>query len=321
MINHILVPLDGSPLAECVLPHVVWFAKVLGSHITVVQALEQIKSFDHSTVVDPIDWYVRRSKTESYLLDIQKKLEKQGINVDCKIVEGQAAEQIIDYAQSHNVDLIALSSHGLSGISGWNVSSVVQKIILLSYKSILLIRASNTSPNNYNNLIYNRILIPLDGSSRAECALPLAINLTSMQKSQLLIAHVVIQPEMPRREPLSLEETELVNRIIQRNESYAKQYLSQLQARFSSDEHELQTRLLIGEHPTIILHNLIVEEKIDLMLLVAHGYTGNSNWPFGSVTTSFIAYGETPILIIQDLNRSGLDNSEPDGLLRINKSQ
>lgn len=304
MLGHILVPLDGSSLAECVLPHVILFAKVFGCKVTVLQALEQSHDIEKDRVIDPLNWLIHKNKAEMYLAGIVSQLQKTGIEAESQIVEGQAAEGIINFAQRKEVDLIALSSHGLSGISGWNVSSVVQKVMLCSYKSILLIRAYQSEANRENrNFRYNRILLPLDGSRRAEYAFPLAINLARNLKAQLLLTQVVVQPEMPRQVPLTQEDTELSKRIVDRNRSVAVQYLEHLKAQLSDRKVDVQCRLMVGEHPISILHNLICTEKVDLMLLVAHGHTGDLKWPFGSVTTSFIAYGTSTLLILQDMGK------------------
>jgi len=304
MLAHILVPLDGSSLAECVLPHVVLFAKVFGCKVTLIQALEPNHGFEKDRGIDPLDWLIHKNKAEVYLSGVVSQLQKAEIEAKSQIVEGQAAEAIIDFTQKNEVDLIALSSHGLSGISGWNVSSVVQKVMLCSYRSILLIRAYQSDVNReYKDFRYNRILLPLDGSRRAEYAFPLAINLASNLKAQLLLAQVVVQPEMPRQVPLTQEDTELSNRIVDRNRSVAVQYLEHLQVQLSDRKVDIQCRLMVGEHPISILHSLISTEKIDLMFLVAHGHTGDLKWPFGSVTTSFIAYGTSTLLIIQDLDK------------------
>jgi nucleotide-binding universal stress UspA family protein len=90
----------------------------------------------------------------------------------------------------------------------------------------------------------------------------------------------------------------LADGIVQRNRAEAIQYLDQLCSRLSG---KAQARILISEHVAASLHELVEEEKIDLVLLTAHGYSGLTRWPYGSVVSSFITYGTTPLLIVQDL--------------------
>ena len=142
MINHILVPLDGSTLAECVLPHVIAIAPVSNARVTLLHVMERPSNEHGNTAVDPIEWHLEKQNSEKYLDQIVGKLNESGIlGVERVIIEGTPASAVVNFAHNNNVDLIVLSTHGQSGLSGWNVSSVVQKILLRSYKSIMLVRA------------------------------------------------------------------------------------------------------------------------------------------------------------------------------------
>ncbi|MBN1304179.1 MAG: universal stress protein [Anaerolineales bacterium] len=303
MIKHILVPLDGSSLAECVLPHMLAVAGSMGSKVTLLQVLEQNSIPDQTPVVDPLEWHIHKTKSNTYLTSVAERLQGFGLSVDCALVEGQAADQIIAYANIHDIDLIALSSHGLSGLSKWNVSSVVQKIILRSYKSILLVRAYQPVSDELGKLQYHRLLVPLDCSQRAECILPITTNLARQFQSQVLLTHVVSIPEMSQRGPLTQEDHALITKVVDRNKKEASRYFDHLQSKLMSGSYEIQQRLIVGEHTATILHDMISKEMIDLVLLTAHGFSRGKKWPHGGVTTSFIIYGSTPLIIMQDLTQ------------------
>jgi nucleotide-binding universal stress UspA family protein len=194
--------------------------------------------------------------------------------------------------------LIVLSSHGRSGLSGWNVSSVVQRILWRARLSILLVPAYQPASSELTGLRYGRILVPLDGSQRAECVLPLVMALAREQGSQVLLAHVVRRPELPRRAPASREDQALADQITERNRLEAAKYLEELQSRLPVS---VSTRLLVSEHVAATLHLLAAQEKVDLLAISAHGYSGGTQWPYGSLAISFIAYGSSPLLIVQDL--------------------
>jgi nucleotide-binding universal stress UspA family protein len=109
----------------------------------------------------------------------------------------------------------------------------------------------------------------------------------------------VSKPEVPRRAPLTEEEAELIDQITERNRQEGERYLEELKSRLSVDT---ETRLLISQKPALTLHKLVKEERADLVLLAAHGYSGEVRWPYGSVALNFIAYGTTPLLIVQDIS-------------------
>lgn len=298
MFNRIVVPLDRSSLAECVLPHVVAVARPSGANVTLVHVLDPVSQNTRPQTVDPFDWQIRKAEAETYLKDIAQKLADSDLSVERVILEGKGAERIVEYAHNQDADLIVMSSHGQSGISGWNVSSVVQKVILRAQTSIMIIRAYQTSDTMIGELKYQRIMMPLDGSQRAECVLPLVTNLAQFHHAQILAVHVVPKPEMPRRTPLSQEDIELADQITERNRLAAVAYMDELKERA---ELPLDTRILISENVARTLHEEVDENKVDLVVLSAHGYSGETRWRYGRTVVSFLNYGSKPLLVYQDL--------------------
>ena len=302
MINHILVPLDGSTLAECVLPHVMAIAPVTNARVTLLHVLQHPQNGSGSSAVDPVEWHLQKQKSEKYLEQVVSRLNKSGIlAVEPIILEGNPANSVIDFAHNNNVDLIALSTHGNSGLSGWNVSSVVQKILLRSYKSTLLVRAYLPSSTGVTKIRYKRLFVGMDCSPRSEFVLPFAISLAQFHKAQLILECAVEKPQTINRFPLSDEDTDLINKFVERNFQAASHYFKQLVTQFSMKELKLKTHVSIGDSAVAVLHDLAEESNADLVMLVAHGYSGERRWPYGSVTTSFIAYGNTSLMIMQDL--------------------
>jgi len=316
MINHILVPLDGSALAECVLPHVMAIAPVTNARVTLSHVMEYEHIRSGTPGVDPVDWHLRKHKSEKYLEQIADHLQKSGLSVEHTILEGNPAECIIEFARNNNVDLIALSTHGLSGLSGWNVSSVVHKILMRSYKSTLLVRAYHSTAADSSGVHYKRLFIGLDCSPRAEYILPVAMNLAQFYNSQLLLGTVIQKPQTVHRFPLSEENGELINQIVEKNRQAASHYFDQLHRQFSQKGLELRTNIAIGDNAIAILHDMVEEANADLVMLVAHGHSGERRWPYGSVTTSFIAYGNTPLLIMQDLSSDEIQQTHAELAVR-----
>jgi nucleotide-binding universal stress UspA family protein len=298
MFKRILLPLDRSPLAECVLPHVVAVARAFASQVTPLLVVETSRGSRWRRAVDPLNWRIRKAEAGSYLGELTLRLQKAGLSAENQILEGPAAERIVEFAHKNDVPLILLSSHGQSGMSGWNVSSIVQKIILGAHTSIMIVRAFQPAASDVTGLRYQRLLVPMDGSQRAECILPVAVTLAQAHQAEILLAHVVHRPEMPRRMPPSAEDVELADRLVERNRAEAVQYFDQLRTRLSG---VVKVNVLVGDHVAAALHELVDQEKIDLVLLTAHGYSAQTRWPYGSVVSSFITYGATPLLIVQDL--------------------
>jgi nucleotide-binding universal stress UspA family protein len=297
MFSSILVPLDGSKLAEVVIPHAVAFANAFNANLKLLRVIEPPSDAD-TQPVNPLNWEISKREAETYLEEIGRQLHKIGLKVNYAILEGSPANQIVEYVDNQEVDLIILSSHGRSGLTRWNISSVTRKIIQNAKRSTMVVRAFGSPETSPEDFHYRRLLVPLDGSVRSEYVIPIANLLAKKQGAEMVLVHVVYKPEMPRRTPLSDEDIQLIDRFIERNRQEAARYLEQVECPESVD---CQTRLIISENVENSLHDLVEDEQIDLVIMSAHGYSGNRRQPFGNVTTNFIEYGISSLLIIQDL--------------------
>jgi nucleotide-binding universal stress UspA family protein len=97
------------------------------------------------------------------------------------------------------------------------------------------------------------------------------------------------------------EDIDLSNRIVARNQEEALHYLDQVQLRSPLAGIDVKAHLIISNNATVALHELVDREQIDMVALSAHGYSGNNQWPYGSMVNNFILYGKVPLLIVQDL--------------------
>jgi nucleotide-binding universal stress UspA family protein len=316
MFNRILVPLDGSSLAECVLPHVVAFAKVFDAEVTLLKVLEPPHSPTIAQAIDPVEWELIRVEADTYLSEVAARLKSSGLKVKSCHEEGQAAEHMIEFAHQNNIDLIVLSSHGRSGLSEWNLSSVVQKISLRAYTSLLIVRAYQSINHDLADQGYRRLLVPLDGSQRAEVILPVTKVISQYYRSKILLAHLACKPAMHSRLPLTPAETELVNQVTDHNRRWTAKYLEEIRSQLMPGVY---CRIHILEGGYTELHDLVEVEGVDLVLLSAHGQSGNPRWPYGGVTLSFIVYGTAPLLIVQDLDRDKVRKTTAELIAREKK--
>ena len=302
MINHILVPLDGSTLAECVLPHVKAIAPVTNARVTLIQILEHPDNRNGSPPIDPLGWHMQKQESQRYLDTKIDQLRKDGIEANPVILEGNAAEGIIEFARTNSVDLIVLSTHGRTGLSGWNVSSVVQKVLLRAYRSILLVRAYG--PETNTEISYKRLFVASDCSTRGEYILPFAISLAQYYHSTIILGTVIEKPTVIQRLPLTADEMDLGNQLSDINQKTASHCHEQITTQLTLKGIETETHVSRADHAIGALHDMVEDVKADLVMLVAHGDTGERRWPYGSITTSLIAHGNVPLMIIQDLSEN-----------------
>ncbi len=305
MFDPILVPLDGSQLAECVLPHVVAIARSFDAEITLLRILEKNQaSAPAAQLFDLLNWQINKTKAALYLEKTKARLQESGLRARTIVLEGLVAEGITEYAHNQGVKLIILSSHGHSGLTQWGISSITQKIVLSAPTSVLIVRAHqhDIQAGELSAIpLYQRILVPLDGSQRAENVLPIITQLARFHKSQMHLVQVVQTPEMARQMPPAPEDIDLSNRVVARNREEAGHYLEQVKSRSYLEGIAVQTHLITSDNAAVALHQLGEQEHIDLVTLSAHGYSGNHQWPYGSMVNNFIMYGKVPLLIVQDL--------------------
>jgi len=304
MFDSILAPLDGSELAECVLPHIVAIARSFNAEITLLRMLEKNQANGSPQLFDLLNWQINKTKANVYLEKIKVFIQESGLRVRMAVLEGLIAQGITDYAQNQGIKLIVLSSHGRSGLTHWGISSITQKIILSAPTSVLIVRANqhdiragelSTTP------LYKRILVPLDGSQRAENVFPIITQLAHFHNSQIQIVQVVQTPEMARQMPPTPEDIDLTKRVVERNLEEAGHYLEQVKSYSYLQGISVLTHLISGVNAAAELHRLVEQENIDLVTLSAHGYSGNQQWPYGNLVNNFIMYGKTSLLIVQDL--------------------
>ena len=304
MFDSILAPLDGSELAECVLPHIVAIARSFNAEITLLRMLEKNQANGSPQLFDLLNWQINKTKANVYLEKIKVFIQESGLRVRMAVLEGLIAQGITDYAQNQGIKLIVLSSHGRSGLTHWGISSITQKIILSAPTSVLIVRANqhdiragelSTTP------LYKRILVPLDGSQRAENVFPIITQLAHFHNSQIQIVQVVQTPEMARQMPPTPEDIDLTKRVVERNLEEAGHYLEQVKSYSYLQGISVLTHLISGVNAAAELHRLEEQENLDLVILSAHGYSGNQQWPYGNLVNNFIMYGKTSLLIVQDL--------------------
>lgn len=304
MFDPILVPLDGSQLAECVLPHVETIARSLDADITLLRMLEKKQVGTSAQLFDLLNWQINKTRAMLYLEKTKAHFQELGLRAQTIVLEGLEAEGITEFAQNQGMKLIILSSHGRNGLTQWGISNITQKIILSAPTSLLIVRAHQpgSSPGNLANpSLYQRILVPLDGSQRAENVLPIITQLAHFHQSQIHLVQIIQTPEMARQMPPAREDIDLSNQLVARNREEAGRYLEQMKSRSSLDGISVQTHLITSDNAAVALHQLAEQEQINLVALSAHGYSGMHQWPYGSMVNNFIMYGKISLLIVQDL--------------------
>jgi nucleotide-binding universal stress UspA family protein len=156
MYRKILVPLDGSQLAECVLPHVEAIASGCQvQHIVlarVVEPYEPVRGKAYYSLLPEDfkeDWkWVEEGKSaaDKYLNDIAGRLRGGGRDVESRVLVGRAAETLAEFASKEGIDLVVIATHGRSGVSRWVMGSTADRIMRSACVPVLMVRAPGCVP-------------------------------------------------------------------------------------------------------------------------------------------------------------------------------
>ena len=152
MYQKIMVPLDGSELAECVLPHVENLVRAGGVETVVFVRVAETFFAQPAVVAELGEATVQKhdaeikAAAEKYLSQLAGRLNYGKTKVETKVLTGNAAEKLADYATKNNVDLIVISTHGRSGISRWVWGSVADRLLRSACVPVLMVRAPGCVP-------------------------------------------------------------------------------------------------------------------------------------------------------------------------------
>ncbi len=147
MYKKILVPLDGSRRAELIVSHVEQLAKELGTEVIFLQVLEPtaalVTPYDMVPYFDAEEVERRREEADTYLKSVIGEFHEKGIAARKVVVQGPIVRSILDIAERENVDLIAMASHGRTGLARVFYGSVAAGVLQQADRPLLIIRAAN----------------------------------------------------------------------------------------------------------------------------------------------------------------------------------
>jgi len=160
MYRKVMVPLDGSELAECVFPHVESIAKGCGVSTVIFVRVVEPAQLPVGTVTDGGGTFTEkdaariRKETDSrnekaakeYLDQVIRQTKYDGMNLQAEVITGKPAERLADYAKKNGVDLIVIATHGRSGVSRWVWGSVADRVMRSACVPVLMVRAPGCIP-------------------------------------------------------------------------------------------------------------------------------------------------------------------------------
>ncbi len=299
MFNQILVPLDGSELAEQVLHYISMLAKPGQVPITLLRVVEPLS---YRVVAASRDITVEQVKAEmqaysqEYLEKVATSFREQGMRVLTKVLVGAAASCIVDEGSREPGALIAMSTHGRSGVARWAFGSVTDKVIHTTINPLLIVRSSDKPPSE-EEIAIKSIIVPLDGSEMAEQILPHVADLA--KTLDLGVSLLRVTPSAGDYYRFMDYPLPQYDDLAEQMDAEAMEYLkSQGQRLRSQGIFQVEERLSHGS-PAIAVTDFARETPNSLVAMTTHGRSGVGRWILGSVADRVIRHSGGPVLVIR----------------------
>lgn len=305
MYTKILVPLDGSERSERVLLPARSIVEALKVEVELLQVINPnvVTAFadpEHRLYVDQVDSSIRNNSI-NYLERIANSFPDPS-KVTCSAELGNAAEVIADKAAAHPGTLIAMSTHGRSGVQRWLLGSTANKLLHAITSPLLLVRATNNW-NPGETAALKKILVPLDGSRLAESSLPHVAEVAKKMKLKVVLVRVY--------DPLAQGHMPYVERIKEKMRDEAKVYLEEKVQQLKSKGLDEVSYLLSKGHAAGEIVNIARATPDSLVAMSTHCRSGIGRWVLGSVTDRVVRRSGDPVLVIRasaDVLRDGCES-------------
>jgi nucleotide-binding universal stress UspA family protein len=297
MFRHFLVPLDGSHLAETILPVVQTFAQALDATVTLLHVVEPAAPAS----VHGDRHLLNEQDARAYLERVAAEMRAANVNADVHIdvaVGGDVAKAIFAHGGELKCDLIVLTSHGHSGLKQALFGSIAQQVLQSGAIPVLLVKAEHPAPPAPYRC--QNILVPLDSSPLYELALDTAIELGRALGASLQL--IVVVPTMgtlsPERAATGILLPSSTRAMLDLAENGATEYLAQKIAQIETSGVPVQTQVLRGDVPTQIIA-AEQQGKADLIVMATHGRAGLDAFWSGSIAPKVLSHVRAPMLLLR----------------------
>jgi nucleotide-binding universal stress UspA family protein len=277
MLTKIVVPLDGSPLAEVALPYAEEIAGKTDTRIVLLSVLMSEEAHEHANHHTYATKIVEATKrhVEKYLENPKSK----AIDVAMATRVGNPAEGILDYVNKGHLSLIVMATHGRSGLGRWAVGSVADKVVRATTRQpLMLIRAKGAHPDIRAKRILKKALVPLDGSTISEAVIPYIAQVAKSLQMELTLLRVV-----SKNSQVSVD---------------AEAYLERWCTQFEEEGVSARYAVRLGAAADQII-DLADELASDMVAMSTQGQSAISLWPLGSVAQKVLLGGNTPLLLVR----------------------
>jgi nucleotide-binding universal stress UspA family protein len=296
MFEKILLPLDGSQLAEAAIPYVRHLAEQLDAEIYIVHACPS----EHQYYVHMHQIYVNSIKAGILQQISDSWKANKAHTIQAEVVVGEPIKVVFDFAKLKGINLIALTTHGNSGFKPWSMGSVADKIVRGGGIPTLLIRVKEQKDMELRRADINRILAPLDSSDSSKASLPYAVTLAKKLQADITLFTIA---QTAYAQNLYIAGSGIgVNwdSVDKASEKAAVEYLQKVEDELKDSGVKIDHVSRLGVDPAFEILEMEKKGDFDMVVMATRGRSSIARWAFGSVAEKVLREGNLPILLIKE---------------------
>jgi nucleotide-binding universal stress UspA family protein len=286
MLKTILVPLDGSALAEEALPYACALSVSTAARLILMRASHALRQAELIKVA------------EDYLVPHVFDLRRRGFETESTVFDGDAAPGIVEEACRYHADLVVMATHGRTGPGRWILGSVAEAVLAACSVPVLLVRAWQQPKTVLLLEDQPRLLVALDGSAFAEAALPTAAALADDLGAELVLTRVEYPPRDVRY-TVDGRVTAYLDQQVAELQLMDQTYLAQVAGRVTSTSPGLSVHTDVRfAAPAAGIAQAAASLDVALVVMATHGRTGIDRMRLGSVATQTLRDGVVPLVLV-----------------------
>ena len=293
----VIVCLADDEVPLHLIQHAQAVAMSLGGKVNLVRVMEPPEG--HRIPFDPIEWEINRQEVRAALERLAKKLGNQDQVIETNVLEGNSVDEIYGCVSKRPQDIIAIfrqagvRGKGFGSLGGF-IESKVGSIFMIP-EDLPLQKAEH----------YTKVLVPLDGSSRAETAVPKAIRIAKANKAELVLCHVTPHAGLTQIAPVDTEALKISRQVEQHNKRVANEYLRRIESQVGVCGIPTSSCVVAGEDVRRALTREIEHQGVGLVVLSSHGQSGHTDAAVGDIASFILGRCPVPEVMIRQAGTYG----------------
>ncbi|OTF01785.1 universal stress protein [Halorubrum sp. SD683] len=287
MFDDLLFPTDGSDGAESALEHVLDLAAAHGANVHVLNVVDT--AYDRFLHMNGEFLELLEEEGERVVDEAATRAKDRDVTVQTAVAKGEPYEEIVDYANSHAVDLVVMPTHGRTGLGRFLLGSVTERVVRRADVPVLTLRPDEEDRVDYP---YRTVLAPADGSSCGEYALGRGIDLAVAEEAELHVLSVV--------ETAALGTDIRSEMQIDSLEGRAERVVDGAAEAAADAGIEATTAVQFAASVPETIRTYVDDHDIDIVVVGTHGRTGFDRYVLGSVTEQLVRTCPVPVLSMRE---------------------